>query len=151
MVITHETANGGPKILADSDIVILGSSSTESILITIDASDTAASGVADTHSFSITVAGTTLSTTKLAGSGLQHRLVLDWETLNGITGPGHGDYTLAISAKVVDHAGNESLAKNENLKIRAVDEEAPEITSAVFHSGGLLREGSLENNDRYYC
>ena len=90
-------------------------------MVTIAATDTAASGVADTESFSITVGGTTLSTTKLAGSGLQHRLVLDWETLNGISAPGHGDYTLAISAKVVDHAGNKSLAKNENLTIRAVD------------------------------
>lgn len=147
LVITHETANGGPKILGASDIVTLGSSSTESILVTIAATDNAASGVADTESFSITVGGTTLSTTKLAGSGLQHRLVLDWETLNGISGPGHGDYTLAISAKVVDHAGNKSLAKNENLTIRAVDQEAPEITGAVFHTGGLVRTGDLEDNN----
>ena len=147
LVMTWETANGGPKILAASDIVILGSSSTESLLVTIAATDSAASGVADTQDFSITVGGTTLSSTKLAGSGLQHRVVLDWETLNGISGPGHGDYTMAISATVVDHAGNVSLARNETLTIRAVDEEAPEITEAVFHTGGLVRTGNLEDDD----
>ena len=146
-VITHETAPGGSATINASDIIILSSSSTETLLIEIKATDNASSGVADTQSFSITVGGTTLSTTKLDGSGLKHRVVLDWETLNGISGPGHGDYTLAISATVVDHANNESLVRNENLTIRAVDEEPPVITGAVFNTAGLVTNGKLEDDN----
>lgn len=148
LVITHETANGGPTVLDDSDIVILGSSSTESLLIAITADENATTSVADTESFSITVGGTTLSTTKLAGSGLQHRLVLDLETLNGISGTRYGDYTLAISANVSDDS-EASLAINKNLTIRAVDENPPIITGAVFNTGGLVSTGNLEDDDLY--
>lgn len=146
-VITHVTANGGTTDISASDIVAIGSS-TEKFLITIDASDNAQSGVADTKSFIIKLGNTTISSTKSNVSYLEYEFELNWDILNQITNVAHDNqYTLAISATVVDDASNVSLMGNKNLYIRTVDNESPIITNAVLNTLGLVTYGKFEDDN----
>ena len=146
--VKHETAVGGEKVLGAQDIVAVSTNASESLLITINATDNGE--LNGTKKFDVIVGTTKLTSVQPVGeSGLQLRVNLTWQQLHDImagTGNNNGDYNLQIVAIVKDSQDNESEEITESVTIRTVDNIAPSITGAQFHTPGLIKSGSLEND-----